>query len=282
MTPDILDGAMGSEIIKRGVELPKYIWSAWGNTAHPNLVKQIHDEYIKSGCNYITTNTFRTTQRAYIKTGVSAKEAKNMAFDSLEAAVSIAIESAKKKIKVLGSIAPLEDCYIPDLYPGYEKAKKEFSLIGKALIDAGVDGLILETMNSISETIACLESIKKHSCLTWVSFNLKDSHHLQSGERLDLALNSIKKFNVDCILLNCNELNRTKDAMKILANNCSTRWGIYPNLGLGEPSPDGVIDEYASDEEFLSIAKEALDLGANVLGACCGSSPKHINLIKNL
>ena len=282
MAPYILDGAMGSEIIKRGVKLPKYIWSAWANTAHPHLVKKIHDDYVDSGCNYITTNTFRTTKRAYIKTQISSEQAKNMAHESMKAAVSIALESAKKQAKVLGAIAPLEDCYTPNLYPGYEKAKNEFSLIGKALILAGADGLILETMNNISETTACLESIKRYSSLTWVSFNLKDSNHLQSGEKLNLALNSIKKFKVDCVLLNCNELNRTKNAMSVLANNCSTRWGIYPNLGLGEPSPDGVIDEYAKDEEFVNVAREALSLGASVLGGCCGTSPKHIKLIKKL
>ena len=282
MTIEILDGAMGSEIIKRGVSLPKHIWSAWANTSHPDLVKQIHQDFIEAGCDYITTNTFRTTTRAYEKVSGDYMKAQDLSMKSLKSAVEIAINAAHGRVQVLGSIAPLEDCYRSDLYPGDEKAKNEFSLIGKALIDAGVDGLILETMNSISETIACLESIKKYSYLTWISFNLKDTNHLQSGESLDLALNSINKFSIECILLNCNELDRTKDAMKVLANNCSTRWGIYPNLGLGEPSPDGVIDQYESDEKFLAISKEAVDLGASVLGGCCGSSPKHIDLLVNL
>jgi len=282
MSPDILDGAMGSEIIKRGVKLPKHIWSAWANIAHPNLVKKIHQEFIEAGCHYITTNTFRTTTRSYKKVGLDSMKAQRVAMKSLNAAVEIASQAAKSKVQILGSIAPLEDCYMPDLYPGYKKAIDEYSTIGKALIDAGVDGLILETMNSISETIACLESIKKYCSLIWVSFNLKDSKHLQSGERLDLALNSIKKFHVDCVLINCNELDRTKEAMKVLVSNCSTRWGIYPNLGIGEPSPDGFINDYADDQDFLSVSKEALHLGASVLGGCCGSSPKHIGLLANL
>jgi S-methylmethionine-dependent homocysteine/selenocysteine methylase len=59
------------------------------------------------------------------------------------------------------------------------------------------------------------------------------------------------------------------------------RWGIYPNLGLGEPSSDGNIQKIHSDEEFLSICKQAIKLGASIIGGCCGSSAKHISLLKN-
>ena len=90
----------------------------------------------------------------------------------------------------------------------------------------------------------------------------------------------VSNFDVECILLNCNPLNRTKDAINILSNGCSI-WGVYPNLGVGEPSPDGVISNYHSDEEFLDLCKNAIELGASVLGGCCGTSPRHIKLLKD-
>ena len=58
-------------------------------------------------------------------------------------------------------------------------------------------------------------------------------------------------------------------------------WGIYPNLGIGEPSPNGVISSYHSDIELLDLCKKALELGASVLGGCCGTSPQHIKLLKD-
>ena len=63
----ILDGAMGSELIRRGVELPEHIWSAAANLTHPELVLDIHREYVDAGADYITANTFRTTPRIFGK-----------------------------------------------------------------------------------------------------------------------------------------------------------------------------------------------------------------------
>ena len=67
--------------------------------------------------------------------------------------------------------------------------------------------------------------------------------------------------------------------MSIIPGNWNKEWGIYPNLGIGEPSPDGIIEHIHSNEEFLSIINEAKKLGANLLGACCGSDVNHIKLI---
>ena len=82
LKPYILDGAMGSEIIKRGFSLPKHIWSAYANINNPNLVYNIHNEYINSGANFIIANTFRTTPRSYKKTGINLINANKLILDS--------------------------------------------------------------------------------------------------------------------------------------------------------------------------------------------------------
>ena len=125
----ILDGAIGSELILRDQKLPPYIWSADANLTNPDLLLDIHREYIETGANYITANTFRTTPRAYKKTGLSSNEASQIAQKSMQSAIKIAKNASNESIKVLGSIAPLEDCYSPQLFPGVDIAKKEFSII---------------------------------------------------------------------------------------------------------------------------------------------------------
>jgi S-methylmethionine-dependent homocysteine/selenocysteine methylase len=194
----------------------------------------------------------------------------------------MARKASNDSIKILGSIAPLEDCYSPDLFPGADLATKEFSVITEWLADERIDIFLLETMNNILETKTCLDVVEKYKLPIWVSFNLLDSDHIQSGELLKDAIKMVNKFSVDCILLNCNPLNRTFDALETLARHCSGKWGIYPNLGVGEPSPDGIIKDYHSDTEFVDLTKNAVKLGATVVGGCCGSNPKHIELLKNL
>ena len=68
--------------------------------------------------------------------------------------------------------------------------------------------------------------------------------------------------------------------MDNIVNKWAKCWGIYPNFGVGIPSPDAVIKKTHSNEEFLSIFQRAVDAGASIIGGCCGSTPEHISLLK--
>ena len=279
---EILDGAMGSEFIRRGISLSKHIWSAQLNIDAQEIVYQIHKEYVDAGANYLTTNTFRSTPRSYIKTGLSVIDATNIAKSSLKNAVSLANEASKDKCKILGSIAPLEDCYKPELFPSIDDAKKEFRQLGQWFNDKHIDIYLIETMNSIIETKTCLEQISNFNKPIWVSFVLKDSNHLLSGEELKDAILMLDAFKVDCLLINCSPIDRTNDSLNHVSTLWNKKWGIYPNLGIGEPSPDGIITQTQPDQLYLNVVKNAIDLGASFIGGCCGSTPRHINLLRNI
>jgi S-methylmethionine-dependent homocysteine/selenocysteine methylase len=237
---------------------------------------------VDAGADYIITNTFRTTPRAYQKIGLSRNKAYQMAEKSLMCAVGHAKNAADTDTKIMGSIAPLEDCYKPELFPNRDAALLEFSQLGHWMAKTEIDILMLETMNSMEETEAGLCALKGIDLPLWVSFVLKDESLLLSGDRLSDALNMLNNFQIEMVLLNCNPLGRTKKAVDNIVDNWSDRWGIYPNLGIGEPSVDGCITEYESMEKYLSVVEYALKSGASVVGGCCGSSPEHIAEIKKL
>ena len=286
----ILDGGMGSELIRWGMELPEHIWSAAANLTNPELVLKIHREYVDAGADYITANTFRTTPRAFGKLDslvagsveVNKKDAALNSRNSLFTAVELAKEAARNSVKVLGSIASLEDCYSPELFPGKNTAITEFRQLGGWLSDAGVDILLLETMNSITEAEAGLIALQSFELPIWVSFVMKDDEHLLSGDLLLDALTLLQDHSVNTVLLNCNPLRRTEKAMILLTENWTGKWGIYPNLGIGEPSPNGRITKYESMEKFTALMEKAIDLGASVVGACCGSTPEQISEISKI
>ncbi len=286
----ILDGAMGSELIRWGMELPEHIWSAAANLTNPELVLKIHREYVDAGADYITANTFRTTPRAFGKLDslvagfveVNKKDAVLNSRNSLFTAVELAKEAASNSVKVLGSIASLEDCYSPELFPGKNTAITEFRQLGGWLSDAGVDILLLETMNSIAEAEAGLIALQSFELPIWVSFVMKDDEHLLSGDLLLDALTLLQDHSVNTVLLNCNPLQRTEKAMILLTKNWTGKWGIYPNLGIGEPSPNGRITKYESMEKFTALMEKAIDLGASVVGACCGSTPEQIGELSKI
>ena len=284
----ILDGAMGSELIRRGLTLPKHTWSADANITNPEVVQKIHGEYVDAGANYITSNTFRTTPRAYEKAGGVKNQGNKkrmtdaFAKNALYKGVELAKNAAKNSMGVVGSIAPLEDCYSPDLFPCVDVAIAEFNQLGEWLTKAGVDILLLETMNSIVETEAALIGTQNLGLPVWVSFVLKDSRHLLSGDSLTDAFNRIKDYAIDTVLLNCNTLDLTLVATEILVTDCPHKWGVYPNLGIGDPSPDGHILNCEKMDRFLSTMKKIIALGPSVMGGCCGSSPHHISKLFEL
>ena len=93
----ILDSAMGSELIKYGEILPEHIWSAKTNLTNPQLIYKIHKSHIHAGANYITTNTFRTTKRAFKKLGLSNNKATQLATESFNSALQMAHKASKGK-----------------------------------------------------------------------------------------------------------------------------------------------------------------------------------------
>ena len=153
--------------------------------------------------------------------------------------------------------------------------------LGKWLFETGVDILLLETMNSIAETESGLIALENLGMPIWASFVLKDDQHLLSNDSIVDVLEMIKHHSVECIMLNCNPLGRTVLAVENLVDNFSGKWGVYPNLGIGEPSSDGNIQHYEGLNYFISTMEKIIEKGPFVLGACCGSTPRHIaELIK--
>src|SRR6185436_2971426 len=114
----LLDGATGSELHRRGLDTRMPLWSAAPLINAPDVVAQIHAEYVKAGAEIITANTFRTTRRAIARAGLKPQ---------VKALVTKAVELARKSkaTYVAGSIAPLEDCYKPQIVPPNEELERE-------------------------------------------------------------------------------------------------------------------------------------------------------------
>ena len=176
--PLIMDGAMGTELMRRGIDLPLPLWSSMSNIDQYDQVMNIHKDYIEAGSDIITTNTFRTTPRTFIKAGYSQNESEIISKKCCNMAIKAAKQAVKKNNTLIAcSIAPLEDCYKPELFPGKKTAKPELKMIIKWLLDAKIDGIILETMNNLAETATALNLLSNYHipCLLYTSPSPRDS-----------------------------------------------------------------------------------------------------------
>ena len=278
----LLDGAMGTQLLDSGLELPLPIWSGDINLTHPDYIEKIHKSYLDAGADILTTNTFRTTPRAYSKNGFSKDNAISRSHKSLDMAVELARKVASRNTIIAGSIAPLEDCYEPKLFPGCEKANEEFKELSRWLQDAGVNMILFETMGCWLEIKSAILSTNDLKIPRWISLVLKDGNKLLDGTDLTKVLYNLLDFEIEMILLNCNPCNTTNEAIELIIENWTKSWGVYPNVGLSMPSKEGIIGDKLSVDGFIKQVNSYIDAGASVLGACCGSNPSYIKAIRDL
>ncbi|MCI0617032.1 homocysteine S-methyltransferase family protein, partial [bacterium] len=189
----ILDGAMGTELFRRGIHTRLPIWSAQALIENPELVREIHMDYIRAGAEIITTDTFRTTTRALGKKGLGNR-AKDLTLLAANLAKQARNQSADKTVWIAGSVAPLEDCYEPDLMPDFETAFREHDELIASLVKAGVDLILIETMNTIQESIAAARAAKKHQLPIFVSWTCASGGKILSGEHIDEAIKQLEPY----------------------------------------------------------------------------------------
>lgn len=281
--PLIMDGAMGTELMRRGIELPLPLWSSMSNIDQFDQVMNIHKDYIEAGSDILTTNTFRTTPRTFIKAGYSQNESEIIS----EQCCNMAIEAAKHAVKkentlIAGSVAPLEDCYEPLHFPGKEIAKKEFQLIIDRIIGKGVDILLFETMGNYEEIESALQVSNHVDIQRWLSIVLKNKNSILDGTELQKVVELANKNKIDMVLINCTPVNIILEALDIFLGYRKGKWGVYPNAGENMPTKDGEFVSKLDDESFCKAIQDYITLGASVVGSCCGSTPNTVRKISNM
>ena len=125
-----IEGAVGTEILRRGFPTKLPLWSAQVLFENPELLKNIYKDYIAAGADIITTNTFRTQRRTLEKVG-KGNETENINRLAVDIAVDARKESSvDRPVYIAGCMTTLEDCYRPDLVPSQSDLEKEHSMIG--------------------------------------------------------------------------------------------------------------------------------------------------------
>ncbi len=276
----ILDGALGTELMRRGVDLPLPLWSAEANATYPEVVLAVHKEYVSAGAHIITTNTFRTTPRSYRNAGHSTDHARRLARDRMQRAVELAQQAAfQGQCIVAGSIAPLEDCYVPDLAPEKDIAEEEFEELCFWLEEFGVDIILFETMGNAQEIEGALSAASQVNCPIALSLLLKDGHRLFDGTQAVKIFESAREKEVAILMLNCAPVDIIEAATATMSEYWSGPWGAYPNLGISMPEKSGHIETYITESQFIQQVKHYKNKGASIIGSCCGSTPAHTHLI---
>ncbi len=274
--PVILDGAMGTLLESRGYILPEPQWSAAVLETRPNIITSIHEEYIRAGANIITTASFRTTTRVYRTSGDSVR-----ARELNSVSVQCARDACRgyDDVLVAGSVAPLEDCFRPDLVPSDPQLYDEHKEQVVWLIDAGIDCLLFETMNTIREARICAGIAQELDFPFIVSVVCNSSSSLISGESILNAAEVLMQYTPLIFSINCTAPKYIEGLLNSLRERSDYQLGVYANVGTSEPEQRGEIEAVISPREYLDYVGVWMQYGISLIGGCCGSTPAHIQIL---
>jgi S-methylmethionine-dependent homocysteine/selenocysteine methylase len=272
--PLLLDGATGTELERRGATSALPLWSARALLEDPALVEQIHRDYVDAGAEILTANTFRTQARTLARAGLAHRARELTAL-----AVALARRAGpERRPWVAGSMAPLEDCFRPDLVPDDDALAHEHREHALALRDAGVDLLLVETMNTAREAAAAARAARETGLPLWTSFTCDGSGRLPSGEPLDAALAAVAPWSPELVGVNCLSPSAADSLLPALAAT-GRPFAVYANLGA--PAPDGSWHRCGREGpgSFAAHALRWVAAGARAVGGCCGTTPDHVRAI---
>ncbi len=273
--PVILDGAMGTELQRRGVETRLPLWSSWALLEAPETVQAIHREYLEAGADIITTNTFRTHRRSLAEEGIGGR-AKELTRIAVELAQS-AREEASAEALVAGSIAPLEDCYHPERVPPMDRLKEEHAEIADNLAATGADLLLVETMGTLEELDAATGAARRTGLPVMVSVIPVEGAKLIGGQPLDEVLGLFEQQPPVAFMVNCANHRVITEALEHLSRaETPIPLGGYANMGTPEDEKGWSFTHEVSPRDYAGKVMEWVRLGARVVGGCCGTTPAHI------
>jgi S-methylmethionine-dependent homocysteine/selenocysteine methylase len=274
----LLDGATGTELNRRGLDTGLPLWSANALITDfgLNVLRQVHLDYLNAGADIITTNTFRTNRRVLTGKGYSAHELTKRAVTTAKEAVA---EFGKPAL-VAGSLSSLEDCYRPDLVPSDEECHAEHSERIQHLVEGGVDILLIETMNSIPEAVIAAKIATATGLPTWVCFTCDKNGIILSGETLTHAAELLLPLGVKALGVNCMPAHTLAQPLIELRAICGPDFKLmaYGNIGHVDDDQGWINTDSTNPDGYLQHAKT---WPAQIIGACCGSTPEHIRKLRS-
>lgn len=274
----LFDGAMGTEIYKRGVYINRSYDEV--NLTAPDLVEGIHRAYVEAGADVITTNTFGANRLRLMPFGLEDQH------DAINAkGVQLAKAAATDKAWVAGSIGPTGAQLTPigRISPG--EAFKTFKAQATILADEGVDLFVLETFSSVQElwaAVRAVTSVSDKPVVASLTFQpVPASEREAQAEVVLKAVQTMREWSVDAIGTNCSNGPRgILDIVEIMASQTNLPILAMPNAGLPQVVEGRTL--YLAGPEYMGeYARRHAQAGARIVGGCCGTSPETTKEMRN-
>ncbi len=268
----LFDGAMGTMLYEKGIFVNQCFEHT--NLTSPEVVLEIHSEMAAAGAQVLTTNSFGANPIRLASYSLQHKTAE-INRKSVELARSVAGE----ELYVAGSVGPLGMTLAPVGSLSKEAAAEAFAAQMKALIEAGVDLLILETFKNLEELLLATRTARELAPELPIQsqFSFRPHRKDTSEEDIGWVFTSLERSEADVIGLNCSTgPSYMLDILQSVATSVRKPISVMPNAGFPREF-EGRQLYMASPDYFSEYALRFLEAGATVIGGCCGTTPDHIH-----
>ncbi len=275
-TPLLADGAMGTLLHSRGI--PINLCFDELNLSNPAAITGIHGEYLEAGAQILLTNTFGANRFKLSKHGLQDKlEAIN------HAGVALARQGAGGAALVAGDIGPLGVRIAPFGRVQPEQARAAFAEQAQALVTAGVDLIVIETMSDLYEIQAAVQAVRAVGAgsvtsipvVASVTFTRDDSTIL--GDSPEKVARTLVEAGADVIGINCSSGPAQLLRLLRVIHSATPQAKIWVKPNAGWPEQVGGRIMYPADPDYFGdYALAFCEAGASIIGGCCGTTPRHI------
>ena len=256
----LLDGGTASELVRRGVTFPK--GKAWSGTAvrdAPQVVRQVHEDYLREGVDIVTANSF-CTSRIKLATVNIEDAAEELTRRAVELAIN-ARDAVRPDSIVAGSMSPMEASDIG----------KDIAEQAVWLAEAGADLLLYEWVGSIEDCVQGVQASQVGLPIFLGIRLLRMDGRMQYGNTVKELARELRELKVDAVLAMCSQAEAISTALPNLRASFDLPLGAYAH-NLDHIAP-------LTPERYTEFAHSWLEMGAQIVGGCCGTGPEHIRAI---
>jgi S-methylmethionine-dependent homocysteine/selenocysteine methylase len=282
----ILDGATGTELERRGVPMDDVAWSSIASLSQPEILRQIHADYLAAGAEIVIANTFAASRYLLAAAGLDERvRAAN------QAAVRLArqardLAGGRREIRIASSISPMAPAAQRARRPDLAAAAASFREQAEIQAEAGVDLLILEMMREVDYAAAAVKAAVATGLPVWVGFSCAtgaDGRVLMApgmveGLPFERVLGPVMAEGGALVAIMHSEVEATGPALAVARRHWSGPLGAYAHSG-SFVMPHWQFDGIITPAAYLAEAERWLAAGVQVIGGCCGIGPDHIRLL---
>jgi 5-methyltetrahydrofolate--homocysteine methyltransferase len=294
----VYDGAMGTNLQKHNLSAEDFQDKEGCNEllvlSRPDVIRQIHASFLEAGCDVIETDSFGSTSIVLAEYGLESRTRElNLAAARLAREIADKFSTPEKPRFVAGSIGPTTK--LPSLgHIGYDAMAAAYREQAEALIEGGVDVLLIETCQDLLQAkialAACQDAMRDaregripstgRNVALQVQITLEAGGTMLLGSEIGAALAVLEVFQPDVIGLNCAtgpaEMN---DAVRFLCQNSTTPISVLPNAGLPHNEGGHAVYKLTPAELASWLRRFVTEYGVQIVGGCCGTTPEHLRAV---